>query len=382
MVKRLKTFNFLNNKRTFIIPESEGLSEEELQRIIGSAKQSDLVVAIESINALCLRDERSAQFNLYIKNEKETLYGQTIKLPYPKSTDFYELLSRFDTKRRRAIDVEELEQKEKGAITASEIPNKQTPYNHPSIIVTPETHPHLISSKSDVNEELKDKVSEKMAYDTIAEAFGDSEQADDKAVQEEPLSEIEEEEQAPELKECENCGFENESTAKFCSECGANLVNIEQIENVGQGMSKAVQKEMLQAGSEETEQETLNVDPKSEYQSSSDDMHQLLKVKDGLKDRAQIEKDVALEFESKKAEAIKAADKKIQQEKQKELEELERTFNEKQELARTEALETLSIDEKAEVDSRVEAMKNYLKRVYEAGLRSIEEGVNMKSAND
>lgn len=380
MAKRLKTFNFLNNKRTFIIPESEGLSEEELQRIVGSTKQSDLVVAIESVNALFLRDERLAQFNLYIKNEKETLYGQTIKLPYPKSTDFYELLSRFDTKRRRAIDVEELEQKEKGAITASEIPNKQTPYNHPSIIVTPETHPHLISSKSDVREELKDKASEKMAYDTISEAFGDSEQIDDKVAKEEPLSEIEEE--VPELKECENCGFENEGTAKFCSECGANLVNIEQNQNMGQGMSKAVQKEMLQAVSEETEQETLFVDSKSEYQSSSDDMHQLLKVKDGLKDRAQIEKDVALEFESKKAEAIKAADEKVQQEKQKELEDLERTFNEKQELARTEALETLSIDEKAEVDSRVEAMKNYLKRVYEAGLRSIEEGVNMKSAND
>lgn len=378
MAKGLKALNFLNNKRTFTIPESVGLSEEEKNRIITSPKFDDFVINIESLNFVFLRDEREVQVNVYIKTEKEVLYGQTLKFPYPKSTNFYDLLEKFNTKKRRAIDVEELEQKEKGAITASDFPNKQTPYSHPSIIVTPD----LKSNKSDVKEELKDKVSEKMAYDTIAEAFGDSEQVDDKVVQEELHSELEEEEQVSELKECENCGFENESTAKFCSECGANLVNIEQNQNIGQGMSKAVQKEMLQAVSEETEQETLIVDPKSEYQSSSDDMHQLLKVKDGLKDRAQIEKDVALEFESKKAEAIKAADEKVQQEKQKELEELERTFNEKQELARTEALETLSIDEKAEVDARVEAMKNYLKRVYEAGLRSIEEGVNMKSAND
>lgn len=377
MAKGLKALNFLNNKRTFTIPESVGLSEEEKNRIITSPKFDDFVINIESLNFVFLRDEREVQANVYIKTEKEVLYGQTLKFPYPKSTNFYDLLEKFNTKKRRAIDVEELEQQEKGAITASEIPNKQSPYNHPSIIVTP----HLKSDKSDVKEELKDKVSEKMAYDTIAEAFGDSEQGDDKAVQEEPLSEIEEEE-VSELKECETCGFENDSTAKFCSECGANLVNIEQNQNMGQGMSKAVQKEALQAVSEETEQETVIVDTKSEYQSHSDDMHQLLKVKDGLKDRAQIEKDVALEFESRKAEAIKAADEKVQQEKQKELEELERTFNEKQELARTEALETLSIDEKAEVDSRVEAMKNYLKRVYEAGLRSIEEGVNMKSAND
>lgn len=381
MAKGLKALNFLNNKRTFTIPESVGLSEEEKNRIITSPKFDDFVINIESLNFVFLRDEREVQANVYIQTEKEVLYGQTLNFPYPKSTNFYDLLEKFNTKKRRAIDVEELEQKEKGAITASEIPNKQTPYSNPSIIVTPETHPHLKSNKSDVKEELKDNVSEKMAYDTIAESFGDLEQADDKAVQEEPLSEIEEE-QVPELKECENCGFENESTAKFCSECGANLVNIEQNQNIGQGMSKAVQKEMLQVVSEETKQETLFVDSKSEYQSFSDDMHQLLKVKDGLKDRAQIEKDVALEFESKKAEAIKAADKKIQQEKKEELEVLERTFNEKQELARTEALETLSIDEKAEVDSRVEAMKNYLKRVYEAGLRSIEEGVNMKSAND
>lgn len=377
MAKGLKALNFLNNKRTFTIPESVGLSEEEKNRIITSPKFDDFVINIESLNFVFLRDEREVQANVYIKTEKEVLYGQTLNFPYPKSTNFYDLLEKFNTKKRRAIDVEELEQQEKGAITASDLPNGQLPYNNPSIIVTP----HLKSDKSDVKEELKDKVSEKMAYDTIAEAFGDSEQGDDKAAKEEPLSEFEEEE-VPELKECENCGFENESTAKFCSECGANLVNIEQNQNIGQGMSKAVQKEMLQAVSEETKQETLFVDPKSEYQSHSDDMHQLLKVKDGLKDRAQIEKDVALEFESRKAEAIKAADKKIQQEKQKELEELERTFNEKQELARTEALETLSIDEKAEVDSRVEAMKNYLKRVYEAGLRSIEEGVNMKSAND
>ncbi|MGL4248348.1 MAG: zinc ribbon domain-containing protein [Lactococcus garvieae] len=378
MAKALKTFNFLNNKRTFTIPESVGLSEEEKNRIITSPKFDDFVINIESLNFVFLRDEREVQANVYIKTEKEVLYGQTLKFPYPKSTNFYDLLEKFNTKKRRAIDVEELEQKEKGAITASEIPNKQTPYNDPLLVRVPSER----SEEGDIPAEDYSSPEEKMSYGTIAEAFGDSEKMDDKAVQEEPLSEIEEEEQDSELKECENCGFENESTAKFCSECGANLVNIEQNQNIGQGMSKAVQKEMLQAVSEETEQETFIVDPKSEYQSSSDDMHQLLKVKDGLKDRAQIEKDVALEFEGKKTAAIRAADEKVEAEKQKELEELERTFNKKQELARTEALETLSIDEKAEVDSRVEAMKNYLKRVYEAGLRSIEEGVNMKSAND
>lgn len=365
MAKGLKALNFLNNKRTFTIPESVGLSEEEKNRIITSPKFDDFVINIESLNFIFLRDEREVQANVYIQTEKEVLYGQTLKFPYPKSTNFYDLLEKFNTKKRRAIDVEELEEKDNVVVEDTKVESKEETFIHPSVV-----------------EKASESIDEvKVSDEELEDAFGDSEKMEDTATQEEPLSESEEE-QVSELKECETCGFENESTAKFCSECGTNLVNIEQTENIGQGMSKAVQKEVLQAVSEETEQETIIVDPKSEYQSSSDDMHQLLKVKDGLKDRAQIEKDVALEFESKKAEAIKAADEKVEAEKQKELEELERTFNKKQELARTDALETLSIDEKAEVDSRVEAMKNYLKRVYEAGLRSIEEGVNMKSAND
>lgn len=378
MVKKFISLKF-SNKRSLIIPESVGLSEEEIQRIISSTRHSDLVVAVESINALFLRDERSAQFNLYIKNEKETLYGQTIKLPYPKTTDFYELLSRFDTKRRRASDIEEFDIEAPDSITESEIPFVQSSDTQPPLVQSPSERTEVEDKPSEVYSSHE----EKMAYDTIAEAFGNSEKMEDKTVQEEPPSEIEEE-QVSELKECENCGFNNDLDAKFCSECGFSFIGKKAAETpsteTGNSMSTATKD--LVANVSNTGQEKFVVDPQTNYQTSADDMQQLLKVKDGLKNRAQIEKDVALEFESKKAEAIKAADEKVEEEKRKELEALNRTFKEKQELARRDALEVLSVDEKNEVNSRVDAMKNYLKQVYETGLRSIDEGFNMKSANE
>lgn len=378
MVKKFISLKF-SNKRSLIIPESVGLSEEEIQRIISSTRHSDLVVAVESINALFLRDERSAQFNLYIKNEKETLYGQTIKLPYPKTTDFYELLSRFDTKRRRASDIEEFDIEAPDSITESEIPFVQSSDTQPPLVQSPSERTEVEDKPSEVYSSHE----EKMAYDTIAEAFGNSEKMEDKTVQEEPPSEIEEE-QVSELKECENCGFNNDLDAKFCSECGFSFIGKKAAEipstETGNSMSTATKD--LVANVSNTGQEKFVVDPQTNYQTSADDMQQLLKVKDGLKNRAQIEKDVALEFESKKAEAIKAADEKVEEEKRKELEALNRTFKEKQELARRDALEVLSVDEKNEVNSRVDAMKNYLKQVYETGLRSIDEGFNMKSANE
>lgn len=334
MAKGLKALNIFNNKRTFTLPESVGLSEEEKNRIITSPKFDDFVINIESLNFIFLRDEREVQANVYIRTEKEVLYGQTLKFPYPKSTNFTELLEKFNTKKRRAIDVEELEQQD-------------------NVVV------------EDTKVESKDET--KVSTEELEEAFGNEEIVEEVEVQEEQMTE---------LKECENCGFENDINAKFCSECGANLLNIEQ------DISKTDHEEVLQTVSEQAEQGTAIVGQTSEYQSSLDDMQQLLKVKDGLKNRSQIEKDVALEFESKKAAAIKAADDKVEEEKRKELEILNRTFKEKQEVARTNALEVLSVDEKNEVNSRVNAMKNYLKQIYETGLRSIDEGINMKSANE
>lgn len=356
MAKGLKALNIFNNKRTFTIPESVGLSEEEKNRIITSPKFDDLVINIESLNFIFLRDEREVQANVYIRTEKEVLYGQTLKFPYPKSTNFTELLEKFNTKKRRAIDVEELEQQDNVAVEVTKVESKEETFIHPSVVEkTSETIDEGSSSNSTLDEA-------KVSTEELEEAFGNEEDV--------------EEEQMTELKECEKCGFENDINAKFCSECGANLLNI------GQDTSKTVHEEVLQTVSEQAEQGTAIVGQTSEYQSSLDDMQQLLKVKDGLKNRSQIEKDVALEFESKKAVAIKAADDKVEEEKRKELEILNRTFKEKQEVARTNALEVLSVDEKNEVNSRVNAMKNYLKQIYETGLRSIDEGINMKSANE
>lgn len=356
MAKGLKALKFFNNKRTFTIPESVGLSEEEQNRIITSPKFDDFVINIESLNFIFLRDEREVQANVYIRTEKEVLYGQTLKFPYPKSTNFTELLEKFNTKKRRAIDVEELEQQDDVAVEDTKVESKEETFIHPSVV---EKTSETIDEGSSSNPTLDEA---KVSTEELEEAFGNEEDV--------------EEEQMTELKECEKCGFENDINAKFCSECGANLLNI------GQDTSKTVHEEVLQTVSEQAEQGTAIVGQTSEYQSSLDDMQQLLKVKDGLKNRSQIEKDVALEFESKKAAAIKAADDKVEEEKRKELEILNRTFKEKQEVARTNALEVLSVDEKNEVNSRVNAMKNYLKQIYETGLRSIDEGINMKSANE
>lgn len=356
MAKGLKALNIFNNKRTFTLPESVGLSEEEKNRIITSPKFDDFVINIESLNFIFLRDEREVQANVYIRTEKEVLYGQTLKFPYPKSTNFTELLEKFNTKKRRAIDVEELEQQDNVVVEDTKVESTDETFIHPSVVEkTSETIDEGSSSNSTLDEA-------KVSTEELEEAFGNEEDV--------------EEEQMTELKECENCGFENDINAKFCSECGANLLNIEQ------DTSKTDHEEMLQTVSEQAEQGTTVVGQTSEYQSSLDDMQQLLKVKDGLKNRSQIEKDVALEFESKKAAAIKAADDKVEEEKRKELEILNRTFKEKQEVARRNALEVLSVDEKNEVNSRVNAMKNYLKQIYETGLRSIDEGINMKSANE
>lgn len=356
MAKGLKALKFFNNKRTFTIPESVGLSEEEQNRIITSPKFDDFVINIESLNFIFLRDEREVQANVYIRTEKEVLYGQTLKFPYPKSTNFTELLEKFNTKKRRAIDVEELEQQDDVAAEDTKVESKEETFIHPSVV---EKTSETIDEESSSNPTLDEA---KVSTEELEEAFGNEEDV--------------EEEQMTELKECEKCGFENDINAKFCSECGANLLNI------GQDTSKTIHEEVLQTVSEQAEQGTAIVGQTSEYQSSLDDMQQLLKVKDGLKNRSQIEKDVALEFESKKAAAIKAADDKVEEEKRKELEILNRTFKEKQEVARTNALEVLSVDEKNEVNSRVNAMKNYLKQIYETGLRSIDEGINMKSANE
>ncbi|WP_338998187.1 zinc ribbon domain-containing protein (plasmid) [Lactococcus formosensis] len=356
MAKGLKALKFFNNKRTFTIPESVGLSEEEQNRIITLPKFDDFVINIESLNFIFLRDEREVQANVYIRTEKEVLYGQTLKFPYPKSTNFTELLEKFNTKKRRAIDVEELEQQDDVAAEDTKVESKEETFIHPSVV---EKTSETIDEESSSNPTLDEA---KVSTEELEEAFGNEEDV--------------EEEQMTELKECEKCGFENDINAKFCSECGANLLNI------GQDTSKTVHEEVLQTVSEQAEQGTAIVGQTSEYQSSLDDMQQLLKVKDGLKNRSQIEKDVALEFESKKAAAIKAADDKVEEEKRKELEILNRTFKEKQEVARTNALEVLSVDEKNEVNSRVNAMKNYLKQIYETGLRSIDEGINMKSANE
>lgn len=356
MAKGLKALKFFNNKRTFTIPESVGLSEEEQNRIITSPKFDDFVINIESLNFIFLRDEREVQANVYIRTEKEVLYGQALKFPYPKSTNFTELLEKFNTKKRRAIDVEELEQQDDVAAEDTKVESKEETFIHPSVV---EKTSETIDEESSSNPTLDEA---KVSTEELEEAFGNEEDV--------------EEEQMTELKECEKCGFENDINAKFCSECGANLLNI------GQDTSKTIHEEVLQTVSEQAEQGTAIVGQTSEYQSSLDDMQQLLKVKDGLKNRSQIEKDVALEFESKKAAAIKAADDKVEEEKRKELEILNRTFKEKQEVARTNALEVLSVDEKNEVNSRVNAMKNYLKQIYETGLRSIDEGINMKSANE
>lgn len=369
MAKGLKALNIFNNKRTFTIPESVGLSEEEKNRIITSPKFDDFVINIESLNFIFLRDEREVQANVYIRTEKEVLYGQTLKFPYPKSTNFSELLEKFNTKKRRAIDVEELEQQDNVVVEDTKVESKDETFIHPSVVEkTSETIDEGSSSNSTLDEA-------KVSTEELEEAFGNEEIVEEVEVQEENEEDVEEE-QMTELKECENCGFENDINAKFCSECGANLLNIEQ------DTSKTDHEEVFQTVSEQAEQGTAIVGQTSEYQSSLDDMQQLLKVKDGLKNRSQIEKDVALEFESKKAAAIKAADDKVEEEKRKELEILNRTFKEKQEVARTNALEVLSVDEKNEVNSRVNAMKNYLKQIYETGLRSIDEGINMKSANE
>ncbi|MDG6116644.1 zinc ribbon domain-containing protein [Lactococcus formosensis] len=374
MAKGFKGLKIFNNKRTFTIPESIGLSEEEKNRIITSPKFEDFVINIESLNFIFLRDERDVQLNVYIQTEKEVLYGQTLKFPYPKSTNFYELLDKFSTKKRRALDVEELQEQEE-IVDESSIPEvNQETFVHPSVVEkTSET------IEEETNEVKEAAVQDTLDHESLEEAFGESEE-----LQEEVIPNTEEEEHPNELKECANCGFNNDLDAKFCSECGFSFIGKKAAETpsteTGNSMSPATKD--LVAKVSNTGQETFVVDPQTNYQSSADDMQQLLKVKDGLKNRAQIEKDVALEFESKKAKAIKAADEKVEEEKRKELEALNRTFKEKQELARRDALEVLSVDEKNEVNSRVDAMKNYLKQVYETGLRSIDEGFNMKSANE
>ncbi|MCG3097754.1 hypothetical protein L8T26_10685, partial [Lactococcus petauri] len=73
MAKGFKGLKIFNNKRTFTIPESIGLSEEEKNRIITSPKFEDFVINIESLNFIFLRDERDVQLNVYIQTEKEVL---------------------------------------------------------------------------------------------------------------------------------------------------------------------------------------------------------------------------------------------------------------------------------------------------------------------
>ena len=91
-----------SKKVSYEVSENFGLTESEKQGIEANKAFDDFVVTIESINQLLLRDEREAAFNVFKKNEKQTLYGITLELPMPISTNFYALLDKFNSNKPHA----------------------------------------------------------------------------------------------------------------------------------------------------------------------------------------------------------------------------------------------------------------------------------------
>lgn len=365
---------------TFEVRASFGFLEEEKARIETSKTFDDFVVNIESLNQLILRDEREVSFSVYKKSSTQDLYGKTLNLPLPASTDFYDLLDKFNTSKPRAAEVTPLKQIESSIPSTPPVMEKEEISSSPVHEVSSEPlkdNQQLLAVKEEIEAlkaQLKTQNSIPIAQNVEnenapkVEQLLTSRESDSETISENNVETLPQEDTRDEEKEmlgnrCSFCGQSLSGEAKFCSACGRSVDDTQSEPII-----------------EQTEFETLDELVEEEHYPM--DMSQLFSFKDGWNVRPKIEKEVALEFEMKKEERLQKVEQLIERAKQSELDARRKSFEEqaasieadyKQKLAqeKTQALIQLDDEAKTEVEKRVDVRRQYLTRWYKQGLEQL-----------
>lgn len=314
-----------SKKVSYEVSENLGLTESEKQGIEANKAFDDFVVTIESINQLLLRDEREVAFNVFKKNEKQTLYGITLELPMPISTNFYALLDKFNSNKPHAIDVRPFEieipnkdiaeteeiEKVPGPVEENiqdEVKKEQIDDSKQKPNLSPDA---LIAQKDAEIERLRNQINQSSAEDKeeesedkeLAKSIVKSDSSDNMVEKEhinifdtsseEPSSDSDEE-------KCSQCGFKNIEGARFCSSCGNSLSEL-----------KTTAAKEVPIPLEVIDEKVLEELP--------NEFSKLFSLKEGWNIRPKIEHEVALEFEMKKDGILKKVKKKLRLKRKKRL---------------------------------------------------------------
>lgn len=383
-----------SKKVSYEVSENFGLTESEKQGIEANKAFDDFVVTIESINQLLLRDEREAAFNVFKKNEKQTLYGITLELPMPISTNFYALLDKFNSNKPHAIDVRpfEIEIPNKDIAETEEIEkvpgpveeniqdevkkeqiddSKQKPNLSPDALIA-QKDTEIERFQKQINQSSpEDK--EESEYQELAKSIVKFDNSDN-TVEKEHINifdnSSEESSSDSDEEQCSQCGFKNIEGARFCSSCGNNL-------NV---LKTSIANEVplpLEVIDEKVLEELPN------------EFSKLLSLKDGWNIRPKIEHEVALEFEMKKEGILKKVQEKVETQKEEAIETERIKFEEKESEISSEYAEKLTTeknnaiiqmeqDKNAEIEKRIDLRRQYLKQWYNNGLAQLDGKQPMK----
>lgn len=386
-----------SKKVSYEVSDNLGLTDSEKQGIEANKAFDDFVVTIESINQLLLRDEREAAFNVFKKNEKQTLYGITLELPMPISTNFYALLDKFNSNKPHAIDVRpfEFEIPNKDIAETEEIEkvpgpveeniqdevkkehiddSKQKPNLSPGALIA-QKDAEIERLRKQINQSSpKDK--EESEYKELAKSIVDSDNSDN-TVEKEHINifdnSSEESSSDSDEEQCSQCGFKNIEGARFCSSCGNNL-------------------SVLKTSIANEVPLPLEVIDEKVLEELPNEFSKLLSLKDGWNIRPKIEHEVALEFEMKKEGILKKVEDNVEIEKQSEIDKERQKFEEKESEITSEYAEKLTTeknnaiiqmeqDKNAEIEKRIDLRRQYLKQWYNNGLAQLDGKQPMKETS-
>ena len=386
-----------SKKVSYEVSDNLGLTDSEKQGIEANKAFDDFVVTIESINQLLLRDEREAAFNVFKKNEKQTLYGITLELPMPISTNFYALLDKFNSNKPHAIDVRpfELEIPNKDIADTEEIEKVPGPVEEniqdevkKEQIEDSKQKPNLspdalIAQKDAEIERLQKQINqsspedkEESEYKELAKSIVKSDNSDN-TVEKEHINIFdnysEESSSDSDEEQCSQCGFKNIEGARFCSSCGNNL-------------------SVLKTSIANEVPLPLEVIDEKVLKELPNEFSKLLSLKDGWNIRPKIEHEVALEFEMKKEGILKKVKEKVETQKEEAIETERIKFEEKESEITSEYAEKLTTeknnaiiqmeqDKNAEIEKRIDLRRQYLNQWYRSGLAQLDGKQPMKETS-
>lgn len=416
-----------SKKSWFEITESTGISESEKAPIENAKSFDELVLSIESMNQLVIRDDREAALTVWKKSEKADIFGKTLEFPMMDSTDFYELLDKFNSMKPRAAEVSSIElieetQSEDSPVseTDSVESTKQPDEGSDSEGENPSVHETIDESESetdlasDTQRQLEEKEAEIVAlkaqmaervpvsdsialtkepWTNIEEGSADTESTSDSETTE-PVDHVDPEGEYkglggehgvmlnPKTKarinimdlpqsNIHSCGFENASHAKFCSGCGQMIEQEVKTEPV---------QEMIPIDSEAQESHLDKVDsslPKDV------DIFQVLSLKDGWNVRPEIERSIALKYANMKDGRLREVETRVQDQKEFELEAkrqefaqeteaIETGYVEKMEVAKQMELQLLEQEQQEEVEKVVNERKSILTQMFNTAMAKLE----------